>query len=138
MSTKVLVADDESDYVELISFNLKQRGYEVFTAYNGFETLSQARKEVPDVIVLDVRMPGIDGFSVCAILRSESLTGSIPILMYTALAGEIPRLNEAKAAADDYLIKPFGIQELLGRVERLSRLRKANAAPSTEAKDKAG
>lgn len=132
MSTKVLVADDESDFVELISFNLRQRGYEVFTAHNGFEAITRARNELPDVIVLDVVMPGINGFSVVQTLRQESTTGSIPILIYTERTEELPRLNGVDSGADDCLAKPFRIRDFLSRVEKLSHSRKPNPADETD------
>jgi len=130
--SRILVVDDESDFAELISFNLKQRGHEVHTALSGLEALNQTPKLAPDLIVLDIMMPGIDGFSVCEILRSQSPPNRIPVVMYTALAGQIAQLNGFEAGADDYLTKPFKIQELVGRVEKLLQRRERETAGASD------
>ena len=122
------MVDDESDFAELISFNLKQRGHEVHTALSGLEAVTQAPKLGPDLIVMDVMMPGIDGFSLCEILRNQPFANRIPVVMYTALAGQIAQLNGFEAGADEFLTKPFRIQELVGRVEKLLQRRRSNGA----------
>lgn len=123
MSARVLIVDDETDYVELVAFNMTRRGYEVLTASDGIEALRKARKFLPDLIVLDVMLPGLDGLSVCEILRSQPPTRTIPILMCTALSGEIARLNGVGAGADEFHSKPFKLGEFLERVDRLLRVR---------------
>jgi DNA-binding response OmpR family regulator len=128
--SKILVVDDENDFVELVSFNLKHRGHEVLTALSGLEALKQARRFLPDTIVMDVMMPGIDGFSVCEILRNQPVTKAIPVIMYTALTGQIARMNGIQAGADDYLIKPFKMQELVARVEKALERRKSKTLES--------
>ena len=117
--SKILVVDDENDFAELVAFILKSRGHKVLTAVSGIEALTHAQRLLPDVIVMDVMTRGIDGFSICAVLRNQPATKAIPIIMYTALTGQIARLNGLEAGADDYLTKPFKLQELVTRVERL-------------------
>jgi CheY-like chemotaxis protein len=119
MRPKILVVDDEPDVVELISFNLRTRGYETFTANNGLEALLKARRFRPDLVVLDVMMDGMDGLSVCEVLRTQPSTRSIPVIMVTAAAGEIARLNSLAAGAADFLTKPFSPQELVRRIGRV-------------------
>ena len=116
MSTKVLVVDDEQDFVELISFNLKEHGYRVLTANNGLDALFKARRSQPDVVILDLMMDGIDGYSVCEILRRQLSTRTMPVIMVTAASGQLPRLNGLAAGANDFLFKPFSPQELVRRV----------------------
>ena len=116
MRPKILVVDDEPDVVELITFNLRARGYDTITASNGLEALIQARRFQPALLVLDVMMDGLDGLSVCEVLRSQVATKSIPVIIVTAAAGEMARLNSLEAGASDFLTKPFSPQELARRV----------------------
>ena len=125
--SRILVVDDENDFAELVSFNLKSRGHEVLTAASGMDALTHAQRLLPDVIVLDVMMPGIDGFSICGVLRNQPVTKAIPVIMYTALTGQIARLNGLEAGADDYLTKPLKMQELVTRVEKLLERQRSNA-----------
>jgi two-component system phosphate regulon response regulator PhoB len=111
--------DDEPDAVELIKFNLKASGYEVFTAADGDEALKKARSVMPDLIVLDVMLPEVDGLEVCKILRRDPRISSVPIIMLTAKAGEIDRVLGLELGADDYVTKPFSPRELVLRVKRL-------------------
>jgi DNA-binding response OmpR family regulator len=117
MSGTILVVDDEQDFVELMSFNLRKHGYEVLVATNGLDAVLLARRKRPDVIVLDVMLGALDGFTVCGILRRESSTRTIPVIMVTAARGEIARLNGFDAGADAFLSKPFSPHELVARVE---------------------
>ena len=123
VNARVLIVDDEVDFVELVAFNMKRRGYEVLTASDGAEALSKARKFLPDLIILDVMLPELDGLSVCEILRSQPSTETIPVLMCTALSGEIARLNGAGAGADEFHSKPFKLGEFLACVDRLLQQR---------------
>ena len=116
MSAKILVVDDEQDIVELLTYNLQVHGFEVVSAAHGIEALNQARKHHPDLIVLDLMLPDIDGFSICEILRCQPSTADIPVLMLTAMAGEIPRLHGMEVGAVDYLTKPFRPRDLVQRV----------------------
>jgi DNA-binding response OmpR family regulator len=127
---KVLVVDDEPDAVELIKFNLKAAGYDVVSAADGEEALKKARLLLPDLIVLDVMLPEVDGLEVCKILRRDSRVSAIPIIMLTAKAAEIDRVLGLELGADDYVTKPFSPRELVLRVKRLLR-----AGPDSGAKD---
>ena len=116
---RILVVDDEPDAIELIRFNLKASGYEVLTAEDGEEALANARKFSPDMILLDVMLPEIDGLEVCKILRRDPATASLPIIMLTAKASEIDRVLGLEFGADDYVTKPFSPRELMLRVRNL-------------------
>ncbi len=116
---RILVVDDEPDAIELIRFNLKASGYEVLTAEDGEEALAKARKFSPDMILLDVMLPEIDGLEVCKILRRDPATASLPIIMLTAKASEIDRVLGLEFGADDYVTKPFSPRELMLRVRNL-------------------
>jgi DNA-binding response OmpR family regulator len=119
MSQKILVVDDELDVVELLAFNLRREGYEVLTAGNGADALELARREHPDLIVLDVMLPELDGLAVCEILRRQPATATIPILLLTACASEPARVIGFETGADDYVTKPFSPRELALRIRRL-------------------
>ncbi len=118
MSDRILFVDDESTLVETISFQLKNQGYEVITAMDGEAALAQARSYKPDLIILDIMLPKLDGFEVCRILRKEM---NSPILMLTARDDEIDRVVGLEVGADDYLTKPFSMRELFARVKALLR-----------------
>jgi two-component system phosphate regulon response regulator PhoB len=120
---KILVVDDEPDALELVSFNLKSAGYEVVTADNGSEALKKARQHVPDLILLDVMLPEVDGLEVCKLLRRDPATAPIPIIMLTAKAGEIDRVLGLELGAEDYVTKPFSPRELVLRVKNLLKRR---------------
>src|SRR5271163_1222717 len=119
MKPRILVVDDEPEAVELIEFNLKQSGYTVNTAGDGAEALKKARSQTPDLIVLDVMLPEMDGFEICKSLRLDSGTAKIPIIMLTAKAAEIDRVLGLELGADDYLTKPFSPRELVLRVKKV-------------------
>src|SRR5881409_764311 len=119
--SRILVVDDEPDAVELVAFNLKGAGHEVTTAVDGEEALKKARDLLPDLIVLDLMIPAVDGLEVCKILRRDGRTATIPILMLTAKAGEMDRVLGLELGADDYVTKPFSPRELVLRVKRLLR-----------------
>ncbi len=115
---KVLVVEDDPTLLETLEYNLKRQGYQVYTAPDGLAALEAARRERPDVLVLDVMLPGMDGFEVCRTLRREM---SVPILMLTARADEVDKIVGLEVGADDYLTKPFSMRELLARVKALLR-----------------
>jgi len=112
---KILVVDDEQDAVDLVAFNLKQAGFQVVAAHDGAEALDKVHKHQPDLIVLDVMMPELDGLEVCKLLRRDSATAGIPLLMLTAKASEVDRILGLELGADDYVTKPFSPRELLAR-----------------------
>ena len=119
MKPKVLIVEDEPDAVDLLLFNLKNAGFEVSTAMDGAEALKKARLVTPNLIVLDIMLPEVDGLEVCKILRRDPVTAGIPIIMLTAKAAEIDRIVGLELGADDYLTKPFSPRELLLRVKKL-------------------
>lgn len=119
MKPKILVVDDEQDALELIEYNLQAAGYRVITAADGNEAVQKARANIPDLIVLDIMLPELDGLEVCKILRRDSATASLPIIMLTAKASEIDRVLGLELGADDYVTKPFSPRELVLRVKKL-------------------
>ena len=119
MKPRILVVDDEPEAVELVEFNLKQAGYAVNTAGDGAEALRKARAQTPDLIVLDVMLPEMDGFEICKTLRLDAATARVPIIMLTAKAAEIDRVLGLELGADDYITKPFSPRELLLRVKKI-------------------
>ena len=118
---KILVVDDEPDALELIEFNLKAAGFEVITADDGKEALKKALAVLPNLILLDLMLPEIDGLEVCKMLRHDATTAAIPIIMLTAKAAEIDRVLGLELGADDYVTKPFSPRELVLRVKSLLR-----------------
>jgi DNA-binding response OmpR family regulator len=127
---KILVVDDEAVLVETIAYNLEQAGYQVTTAADGASALEAAHRETPDLIILDIMLPEMDGLEVCRQLRRESNTATTPIMMLTAKGDEIDKVVGLEVGADDYVTKPFGRRELLARVRAM--LRRADYVPSTE------
>ncbi|MSU31683.1 MAG: response regulator transcription factor [Pedosphaera sp.] len=120
---KILVVDDEPDALEVLEFNLKNAGYEVTTADDGETALKKARQQLPDLILLDLMLPEIDGLEVCKLLRRDTATSGIPIIMLTAKASEIDRVVGLELGADDYVTKPFSPRELVLRVRNLLKRR---------------
>ena len=118
MDDKVLIVEDEPALLDTLEYNLDRQGYEVYTAADGPTALEVARQERPDLIVLDVMLPGLDGFEVCRILRQEM---SVPILMLTARDDEVDKVVGLEVGADDYMTKPFSMRELLARIKALLR-----------------
>ncbi len=114
MEKKVLVVDDERPIVEILKINLQKEGYIVFEAYDGEEAVSKALTIKPDLILLDVMLPKLDGFSVCKKIREKS---SVPILMLTAREEELDKVLGLELGADDYITKPFSLRELMARVK---------------------
>jgi len=126
---RILVVDDEPEAVDLVAFNLRQAGYEVVSAADGGEALRRARAQLPDLIVLDVMLPELDGLEVCKILRRDPTTAAIPILMLTAKASEVDRVLGLELGADDYVTKPFSPRELILRVRKLLERPRPAAGP---------
>jgi DNA-binding response OmpR family regulator len=114
----VLVVEDEPTLLDTLEYNLVNQGYDVCTAANGHKALEVARQERPDLVVLDIMLPGLDGFEVCRVLRQEM---SVPILMLTARDEEVDKVVGLEVGADDYMTKPFSMRELLARVKALLR-----------------
>jgi len=119
MGKKILVIEDDAIALRLIEYTLRKEGYEVLLAKNGTEGISKAQSEEPDLLILDIMLPGIDGFEVCHRLRSEPQTAHLPILMLSGKAQEIDKATGLKVGADDYVTKPTAPRELVSRVESL-------------------
>src|SRR6202142_2155108 len=119
MKTKILVVDDEPDALEVLGFKLRQAGYTPIFAKDGTRAIAVARDERPDLIVLDLMLPEVDGLEVCKILRRDAATAMIPILMLTARAAEMDRVLGLELGADDYVTKPFSPRELVLRIKKL-------------------
>ncbi len=128
MSKKILLVDDEKNLTEILAFNLKKEGYEVLCAYDGEAGLQYALKESPDLVVLDVMMPKMDGFEVCKKIREKY---TMPIIMLTARDGEVDIVLGLELGADDYVTKPFGTRELMARIK--ANLRKKESKQETGA-----
>lgn len=128
MTKRILVVEDDPNTVRLISYTLEQEGYEVLTASNGIEGLKKAQEEEPELLVLDVMLPGLDGFEVCHRLRSEPRTAALPILMLSAKAQETDIATGIKMGADDYLAKPADPLEVVEKVRTLLQQRAAGPA----------
>jgi DNA-binding response OmpR family regulator len=118
---RVLIVDDDPDILRLVSYNLKQAGFEVFTATNGREGLDAVYRHSPELIILDVMLPDVDGLEVCRTLRNQEAYRRIPILMLTARGEEIDRVVGFELGADDYVMKPFSTRELVLRVKSILR-----------------
>jgi two-component system phosphate regulon response regulator PhoB len=119
VASKILIVEDEPDALELVEFNLKNAGFDTETATDGAAALKKARTSSPDLIVLDVMLPEVDGLEVCKILRRDPATSAIPIIMLTAKAAEIDRVLGLELGADDYVTKPFSPRELVLRIRGL-------------------
>lgn len=119
--SKILVVDDEVNIVELIKMNLEGSGYEVIEAYTGMEAITQTDFFSPDLILLDLMLPDIDGLQVCRMLRKNIKTQDIPIIMVTAKSEEIDKVQGLTIGADDYITKPFGVSELEARIKTVLR-----------------
>ncbi|MCA1953803.1 MAG: response regulator transcription factor [Anaerolinea sp.] len=141
MAERILVVDDEVALQETLAYTLQRQGYEVEVVGDGLSALRAAREHEPDLMILDIMLPGMDGFEVCRVLRQEM---NLPILMLTARDDEIDRVVGLEVGADDYLTKPFSMRELLARVKamlrrvRMIREESEVQQPSTEGTAEAG
>ena len=132
MKEKVLIVDDEKDIVKMLDYNLKKEGFRTTFAYNGEKAFETAKKERPDIIILDVMLPGMDGLEVCKALKKEAGTCSIPIIMLTAKTQESDKVVGLELGADDYVTKPFSPRELVARVKAvLRRVKEKEKLPDT-------
>lgn len=121
----ILIVDDEEDILELVRYNLSKEGYSVTCVTSGEEALSNARSNLPDLLILDLMLPGVDGIDVCRILKNDQKTEAIPIIMLTAKGEESDIITGLEMGADDYITKPFSPRILLARVKAVLR-RKRN------------
>ena len=124
MKPRVLLVDDEPDFVELMKFNLDRRGFEVITAVDGFEAVKKARAQAPDVILLDLMLPDLDGFSVCEILSIQLSTRDTPVIILSALDGAANRSRARKLRVVSYFCKGVEIDELEAQIRATVVLRK--------------
>ncbi len=130
MQDSVLIVEDEADVVDLLRYNLSRAGFDVLIANTGNEGLDLARKNRPDIVVLDLMLPGMNGHEVCRELKGDANTAAIPIVMLTAKGEPHERVKGLELGADDYVTKPFSPRELVLRVQAL--LRRLRTTPRTE------
>jgi two-component system phosphate regulon response regulator PhoB len=112
----ILVVEDDEDILELLAYNLQSAGFSVVASRDGFDALQKARRAPPDLIILDLMLPGLDGFEVCKELKREAKTAQVPVIMLTARGDEVDRIVGLELGADDYVVKPFSPRELMLRV----------------------
>ena len=116
-SKKILLVDDEVDLVETVRFSLEGEGYQVLVSFNGEDALNKARKETPDLILLDLMLPKLDGYKVCRLLKFDERYKHIPILMLTAKTQEKDKILGKETGADEYITKPFDMDDLVEKIK---------------------
>ena len=119
---KILIAEDERDILELITFTLQYGGYQVIPTSNGIQAWEQARSELPSLVLLDIRMPGISGYEVCKLMKSNHQTSHIPVIFLSAKGQESEINTGYETGAVDYILKPFAPDQLLSRIEEILNL----------------
>src|SRR5258707_3445327 len=129
---KILIVEDETTLAETLAENLAEEGYEVLRAADGENGLALIRATLPDLIVLDIMLPALDGLSVCRIIRKDATTSHIPIIMLTARGTEVDKIVGMESGADDYIVKPFGLGEFLARVRAVMRRMPGRATAQDE------
>ena len=134
MNAKILIIDDEPDVADLVALNLNAAGCKVFTANNGESGLAKAKAELPDLIVLDLMLPKMSGTEVCKILKRDTATARIPVIMVTAKGEEVDRIIGLELGADDYVTKPFSPRELNLRIQSILRRSKPEQAKQERVK----
>jgi len=127
MPVRILVVDDEPAIVDLLAYNLRRENYQVTIARDGQQAIELARRERPDLIILDLMLPRVDGLEVCRIVRRER---EVPIIMLTARDGEVDRVVGLEVGADDYVVKPFSVRELMARVKAVLRRAATPSGPA--------
>jgi two-component system, OmpR family, alkaline phosphatase synthesis response regulator PhoP len=132
---KILIVDDEKDILELIQYNFEKEGYLVNCASSGEQCLEYLKSEIPDLILLDLMLPEINGIEVCKILKKDSATSRIPIIMLTAKGEDTDIIVGLELGADDYITKPFNLRELLARVKAVLRRAENNNSPIFKEKE---
>ncbi len=131
MKEKILIVEDEKDIVKMLEYNLQKDGYRVISASDGEDALDAANREHPDIVILDLMLPGMDGLEVCKALKGGAKTARIPIIMLTAKAQESDKVIGLELGADDYMIKPFSPRELVARIKAVLR-RMTEKGPAAE------
>ena len=136
---KILIVDDEPDIVELVSYNLERDGFSTVKAHEGEAALRKVRMEKPDLLILDLMLPGVGGLDICKTIRANPELSSLPIIMLTAKTDEVDKILGLEMGADDYMTKPFSVKELIARVRTILRRvqdgKKPSARESFEFKD---
>jgi DNA-binding response OmpR family regulator len=127
---KIVIVEDETTLAEELADNLHEDGYEVQTIHNGEKGLALIRSSLPDLVVLDIMLPDLDGLSVCRLIRRDPTTSHIPIIMLTARGTEVDKIVGLESGADDYIVKPFGLGEFLARVRAV--MRRSSGRPATQ------
>lgn len=127
---KILIVDDEKDIVDLVSYNLEREGFATVKAYDGETALGKVRAEKPDLLILDLMLPGVGGLDVCKKIRANPETSSLPVIMLTAKADEVDKIIGLELGADDYMTKPFSVKELIARVRTVLRRIRDEKKPS--------
>ena len=121
MKEKILIVEDEKDIIKMLEYNLKKEGFRTISAYDGEDAIDLAMREHPDIVLLDLMLPGIDGLEVCKSLKAQNKTKGIPIIMLTAKSQESDKILGLELGADDYVTKPFSPRELLARIKAVLR-----------------
>jgi phosphate regulon transcriptional regulator PhoB len=130
MPKKILVVDDEKDIVDLITYNLEKEGFTTMGAYDGEVAIEMVKSQRPDLIVLDLMLPGMRGLEVCKFIRRNRETETLPVIMLTAKGDHVDRIIGFEVGADDYITKPFNVRELIARVRAV--LRRAEGRPDSD------
>jgi len=129
MPKKILVVDNEEDIVEMLKYNLEKEGYTVFTALNGKRAIEQAHENKPNLILLDIMMPEMDGWEVCKQLMKDEKTSTIPVIFLTAKGSEVDEVVGLELGADDYIVKPISIRKLIARIKTALRRKEKLETP---------
>jgi phosphate regulon transcriptional regulator PhoB len=133
MAEKILVVDDEKDLVDLMVYNLTREGFETLKAYDGEEALKIIKTDKPDLVILDLMLPGVQGLDVCSAIRKNHHTAALPVIMVTAKVEEVDKILGLEIGADDYVTKPFSVRELLARVRAV--LRRSSVSSEMEGRE---
>jgi DNA-binding response OmpR family regulator len=120
MAKRILLVDDERDLIEMVTFRLEAAGYQVIKAFDGQEALNKAKKEKPDLIILDLMLPKMDGCKVCGLLKSDARYNKIPIIIFTARAQESDQKTDMEIGANAYITKPFDSNILMAKIKELA------------------
>lgn len=129
---KILIIEDDDHIIELLKFNVENNGYEVIAAMDGHDGLNKAINELPDLILLDLMLPGIDGIDICNKLKNKDRTKDIPIIMLTAKGHETDKILGLEIGADDYITKPFSVRELMTRIKVIFRRYAKEVVPDAQ------
>jgi len=121
MKEKILIVDDEKDIIKMLDYNLKKEGFRAVSCYDGKDAIDIAVRERPNLVILDLMLPGMDGLDVCKALKKETKTSAIPIIMLTAKSQETDKIIGLELGADDYITKPFSPRELIARIKAVLR-----------------